>query len=315
MNETETILADELRRDVEVLATEIGERNVWLPERLARSADWVEAQLQSCGLNTQRQGYTAEGCEVFNIEAEVRGTDRPGEILIIGAHYDSRCAMKRLHGRDRLPDDPGTPGANDNASGVATVLALARRLADTPQPCTLRFVGFVNEEPPFFRTDLMGSRVYARRCRERGEKIIGMLTPETLGYYTDEPRTQRLRAAFKRPLNSAGNFVAFICNLGSRPLLRRTMRHFRAHTDFPATSVALPSVTRQVSWSDDWAFWREGYRALTITDTAFLRYPFYHTTEDTPDKLDYARFARVVAALQPTIEDLCADEALCRGIK
>jgi Zn-dependent M28 family amino/carboxypeptidase len=310
VSEDANSLIAELRRDVEYLAGEIGERNIWRPRHLLRAAEWCETELRKAGLKTRRQGYTADGCDVFNVETEVLGSERPGDILIVGAHYDSRCAMARIHGRRRLQSQPGTPGANDNASGVAAMLALARHLAPTPQPCTLRFAAFVNEEPPFFRTALMGSRVYARRCRERGEHVIGMLTPETLGCYCGEQGTQRLHAAFGRPFNSAGDFVAMLCNLGSRHLLRRTLGAFRRHSGFPVIGLALPCIVPRAAWSDDWAFWQEGYAALTITDTAFLRDPHYHTPDDTPDKLDYTSFAQVVAALRPVVEDLCADGSL-----
>ena len=307
MRRSEMTVAEELRHDVEVLAGEIGERNVWLPGRLESAAAWIEFSLCGCGLKVDRQGFEAEGQRVFNIEAELRGDERPDEVLILGAHYDSRCGMKSRHSRRRIPGKPGTPGADDNASGVAAILALARRFAQKPQPCTLRFVAFVNEEAPFFQTELMGSRVYAKRCRQRKEHIIGMLTPETLGYYTDARGSQRYPLLFGRVLSSRANFVAFLGNLGSVGLVRRTAQLFRRHSEVPAVGVAFPRILPRVGWSDDWSFWKEGYRALTITDTAYFRYEHYHAAEDTPEKLDYPRFAAVVEGLPAVVEDLCGD--------
>jgi len=162
-------LADELRRDIQQLAVDIGERNVRnRPRQLAHAADYVETQFSEVGYETKRQEYEVSNVKCHNLEAEVLGTTCPEEILIVGAHYDTVV---------------GTAGANDNTSGVAATLALARRFAHRKPDRTLRFVAFVNEEKPYAHTEQMGSRVYARRCRERGEQVVGMLSLETIGYY------------------------------------------------------------------------------------------------------------------------------------
>lgn len=304
-------LADELRRDVVRLAGEIGERNVWLPGKLAAAADYIDAQLQAAGYETERQLFEAEGLKVCNIVATCLGTERPERVLVVGAHYDSRCGIKHRHGRRRVPGMPGTPGANDNASGIAAMLALARRFAQEPAPITVRFVAFVNEEPPFFCTPLMGSRVYARACRERGDDVIGMLSLDTLGCYSDEPGSQSWSLLLGRPLWTRANFVAFMSNWGSASFARRTAEAFRARSDVRAVSVCVPRVVPRVAWSDDSAFWEEGYPALTVTDTAYLRSPNYHTVNDTPDTLNYPAMARVVDALGLVVRDL-AGSALSR---
>lgn len=298
-------LSDRLCKDVVQLAGVIGERNVWVPDKLDAARQFIESELGANGYAVARQGYSCEGREVYNLEAELPGTDRPDEVLIVGAHYDSRCGMTSTRGGKRVDGEPGTPGANDNASGIASVLALARAFANRPQPRTLRFVAFVNEEPPFFQTPLMGSWVYARRCRQRQEKLLGLITPETLGCYLDADNSQRYPFPYSMlGYPSVGNFIAFLSNRKSRPLLNRVHESFQRHTDFPCQAVAIPTLFRRIGWSDDWSFWQEGYHALAVTDTAYLRYPYYHTVEDTPEKLNYEQFAVVVDALGRVVEDL-----------
>ena len=156
----------------------------------------------------------------------------------------------------------------------------------------------MNEEPPFFKTDEMGSRVYARRSKERGENIVAMFSLETIGYYSDRPRSQR----YPFPLNlfypKRGDFIAFVANLASRALLHETISAFRASARFPSEGVAAPAFVPGIDWSDQWSFWRHGIPALMITDTAPYRYPHYHLRSDTPDKVDYERLAVVVAGLE-----------------
>ncbi|MGH7605994.1 MAG: M20/M25/M40 family metallo-hydrolase, partial [Gemmatimonadales bacterium] len=189
------------------------------------------------------------------------------------------------------------PGADDNASGVAGVLELARRFAATPQPRTVRFVFFPNEEPPSFASDDMGSRHYAAAARARGDRIVAMLSIESIGYYDTEEGSQR----YPFPLNLAypdvGDFIGFVSNLQSRGVLRRAIAAFRAHATIPTQGAAAPAWLAGVWWSDHWSFWREDYRAIMISDTAPYRNPFYHTPGDTLGTLDYGRMARVVDGL------------------
>jgi Zn-dependent M28 family amino/carboxypeptidase len=201
---------------------------------------------------------------------------------VIGAHYDSVA---------------GTAGANDNASGVAALLELGRLLKKTKPERTVRLVAFVNEEPPWFQTEEMGSLVYARRAKKRGERIVAMLALETIGCYSDLPKSQHYPAPFNMFYPDTGNFIAFVGNLRSRSLLRRAIGTFRATTPFPSEGVAAPESISGIGWSDHWSFWQEGYPALMVTDTAPFRYLHYHESEDTPEKLDYERMARVVTGL------------------
>lgn len=282
-------LQDALRRDVEHLAGEIGERNLTRYEGLRAAAAFLEASLASAGYAVGRQTYDVDGKACHNLEVERAGRDRPQDIVIIGAHYDSV---------------EGSPGANDNASGVAGVLALARAFAGARPSRTLRFVAFVNEEPPIFQTEAMGSVRYARRCRERGERVTAMLSLETVGYYSDAPGSQVYPFPFQFFYPSTGNFIGFVGNVASRRLVREVVGSFRRHAAFPSEGVATLASIPGVGWSDQWAFWQEGYPAVMVTDTAPFRYPYYHSPQDTPDRVRYDRLARVVIGLERVIAEL-----------
>jgi Zn-dependent M28 family amino/carboxypeptidase len=299
-------LAEDLSKTVHHLACEIGERNVWLPDKLDRAAQFIEATLQSAGYSVRHQNYEAEGKTVSNLEVELLGTQQPDKILVIGAHYDSRCAMDSPKGRTPHPGAAGTPGANDNATGVAGLLALALAFADQPQPRTIRFVAFVNEEPPFFQTPLMGSSKYAQSCLQRGDDILGAVVLDTIGYYSEEPNSQKYPFPFGMIYPSTANFIAFLSNRRSKRFLQKGAGAFRGRTAFPFVSASLPAVIPRIGWSDDWSFWRVGYPAFTVTDTAFLRYRWYHTPEDTPEKLSFEKMAQVIQGLEGALEILSA---------
>jgi hypothetical protein len=267
LSEDEVQVRDRLEKHVSMLAGEIGERNIRHPQGLEASLDYIEKILGDLGYQVEMQEFKVEGKTVANLEAERIGTSLAGEIVVVGAHYDSVF---------------GTPGANDNASGVAGLLEIARLLATEELPRTVRFVAFVNEEPPFFMTGDMGSRVYASRSRRRGEDIVAMLSIETIGYYSEDAGSQHYPFPFSYFYPSTANFIGFIGNFSSRRLVRRAIGTFREHTRFPS----------------------EGYPAIMVTDTALFRYDYYHTPQDTPDKLDYARTARVVSGLTRVVADL-----------
>lgn len=279
-------LRDALRRDVEKLAGEIGERNVWQYRNLAAAADFLEVSLAESFDDIRRHSYEVSGLTCRNIEVEIRGSDRADEIVIIGAHYDSVG---------------GSPGANDNATGAAAVLALARLLAGRRTSRTVRFVEFVNEEPPYFQSSKMGSVVYARGCRKRGEKIVAMLSLETIGYYSEEKGSQHYPFPFGLFYPSTGDFIAFVGNTASARLVCDVVASFRHHAQYPSEGGALPGFIPGIGFSDQWAFWQEGYPAVMVTDTALFRYPYYHTPGDTPDKVRYDPLARVVAGLAKVI--------------
>jgi len=288
LSSAEIELRGELIADVQMLAGQIGERNMARYPQLNAAADFIETSFSRVGLQPRRDSYDFQGRACHNIEAEIRGP-RP-EILLIGAHYDSVF---------------GSPGANDNGSGVAAMLALARQFAGKPAQHTLRFVAFVNEEPPYFLTGQMGSSVYAGRCKAHGDRISAMISLETIGYFSDAPHSQTYPAPGLGVFYpSVGNFIGFVSNVPSRNLLRRVIGLFRKHAKIPSEGAALPAFIPGVSWSDQWSFWQHGYLGIMITDTAPFRYPHYHSATDTPDKLDYDRFALVVSGMEKVIEEL-----------
>lgn len=282
------MLRERLEGHVRVLAEEIGERNHLFPEALAEAAAYVQGELEDAGYRVRLQSYEAYGQEFWNVEAAREGAERPQEIFVVGAHYDSV---------------PGSPGANDNGSGIAALLELARILGDRTPARTLRFVAFTNEEPPHFQTPAMGSRVYARRAAEGEEEIVGMISLETIGYYRDEPGTQHYPFPFGLFYPDEGDFIAFVGDLRSRSLVRGAVGTFRSETAFPAYGVAAPRWIPGIGWSDHDSFWRHGYRALMITDTAPFRYPHYHTEDDRPPHLDYGRMARVVDGVRAVVKE------------
>jgi len=265
------------------------EHNVWHWSALEEAAQYIERAFAGTGYVVAAQRFETAMGEVRNIEVEILGDTRADEIVLVGAHYDSVL---------------GATGANDNGSGVAAVLELARLLKGTQPARTLRFVMFVNEEPPFFKGDQMGSRVYARRSKERGENIIAMFSLETIGYYSDSPGSQRYPFPLGFFYPSTGNYIAFVSNLSSRALLHKVIASFRRHAQFPSEAAAAPAFIAGVDWSDHWSFWYEGYAALMVTDTAPYRYAHYHTAQDTADKVDYDRLARVVTGLHHMLREL-----------
>ena len=288
--EQERISAN-LEKHVRALAQDIGVRSDEAYPNVERAATYIEGALTALGYHVVSQPFSADGRTYRNLEATLAGTARAHEVVVLGAHYDTA---------------EGAPGADDNASGVAGVLELARLFAGGPPARTIRFVFFPNEEPPSFATGDMGSRHYARAARERNDRIVAMLSIESIGYYDPAKGSQR----YPFPLNFAypdvGDFIGFVSNLKSRALLHRAIAAFRSHATFPTQGVAAPAWVPGIWWSDHWSFWREGYPAIMISDTAPYRNPFYHTAMDTPDTLDYGRTARVVEGLAHVVRALAS---------
>ena len=278
-----------LKQHISMLSEKIGERNIWKYTNLKASASYIEKGMTELGYEVKKQEYEVKDVHVENLEWELTGEHHPEEIILVGAHYDSVL---------------GSPGANDNASGVAAILEIARLLKTETLSRTIRFVAFVNEEPPFFQTDKMGSRVYASRSRQRGEKIVAMFSLETIGYYSHEKGSQKYPFPFSFFYPDTGNFIGFVGNVSSRPLVREAIEIFRSSTAFPSEGIAVPSWIMRIDWSDNWSFCKEGYHAIMITDTALFRYQYYHSYQDVPDKIDYDHMARVVVGMSKIIREL-----------
>jgi Zn-dependent M28 family amino/carboxypeptidase len=278
-----------LRQDVEMLATTIGPRYVSRPRSLRAAAGYLEKRLREAGYAPTRQGFDVNGVLCENVVAELPGTARPDEIVVVGGHYDTVQFC---------------PGANDNTSGTAATLALAEQFAGRPQPRTMRFVLFVNEEPPYYHTEEMGSLVYARSCQERGDDIKAMISLETIGCYFDKPDTQSYPLLVGLAYPSTGNFIAFVGNLRSRRLVHDTIGTFRENAMLPSEGGAIPGWITGIGWSDHWSFWQAGYPAVMVTDTAPFRYKHYHKPTDTAEKLDYDRMAILVEGMIAVLEKL-----------
>jgi Zn-dependent M28 family amino/carboxypeptidase len=285
----ETQIKANLNRHISYLAGEIGERNIIAYESLQKTEQYTKDNLTKSGYEVKSQEYVVQMRKVHNLIAEIPGSARANEIVLIGAHYDTVYDC---------------PGADDNTSGVAALLELARLLKDSHPARTVRFVAFVNEEPPWFQTEDMGSLVYAEQAHKLKENIVAAVSLETIGMYSDVEGSQQYPPGFKSLYPSKGNFIAFVGDLGSRGLVRDAVRSFRVSTQFPSEGSAAPAAIPGVGWSDQWSFWQEGYQAIMVTDTAPFRNRNYHEPTDKPDTLDYERMSRVVHGLVAVVTDL-----------
>ena len=277
-------LAQRLRAHVTAIAST--PHNLGHPEALETAALYLEGELTGMGYAVARQPF--DDGHTRNLEIVIEPANPQAPALVIGAHYDSAFAA---------------PGANDNGSGTAALIELARSLADLRGKAAvrIRLVLFANEEPPFFQTDRMGSLVYARRLKATGEPVSGMISLETIGWFSDKPGSQHYPFPLSLLYPNTGNFVAFVGTTSSRSWVRRVTGAFREAAPFPSVGGSAPAFVQGIDWSDPWAFEQVGIPALMITDTAPFRYPHYHSTRDTLDKVDYERLARVVTGLETMI--------------
>lgn len=286
----ERTLAQSLEAHVKAIASE--PHNTWYPKALAASSQYIKTHLEGLGLKVVPQPYESAGVTVENIEVSI--AQPPGDeqkpLLIVGAHYESAYFA---------------PGANDNATGTAAILELARLLKGIPaNDVELRLVLFVNEEPPHFKTSSMGSKVYVEKLKAAGADVRGMISLECLGAFADEPGSQRYPSPFEKVFPTTGNFVSFVGPMNARPLRHEVMASFRKHTSFPSIGGVAPRYIPGIDWSDHASFDDEGRPAMMIPDTAVYRYPHYHKETDTPDKIDYEKLARLTTGIERVIRDL-----------
>ncbi len=279
---------ERLKADVYALAHEIGERHHRRTDTLEQSADYIENSFRDMTYNPVSEVYGKESFR--NIVVNLYGGEARQEIIVVGAHYDSVLL---------------SPGADDNASGVAAMLEIARNFKDKNTRRTVRFVAFANEEWPFFAREDMGSLVHAENASDRQEKIVAMLSLEMLGFYSSDRNSQR----YPRPLNyfypETADFVAFVSNISSRQLLQQSIQEFRASKNFPSEGLIAPRfLVPDIRRSDNSSFWAKGYPAIMVTDTSNYRNPNYHRQQDTFDTLNYDAMTRVVRGLTASIESL-----------
>jgi hypothetical protein len=277
-------LAARLRATVTHLAADIGERNISKSWNLASATDDLARTLEKMGYEVRRQGIVVGDDVVQNLDVRAGGGEKGAESLVVAAHFDTVV---------------GSPGADDDASGTAAVVELARLFRDRKTSRTIRFALLANGEAPYFGTEQMGSLVYAKQLIRENSGVVGMMSIDGIGVYASIPSAQKVEAAFP----DTPDFIAVLGNESSRAFFDKVARSMKNAT-MNVVAAVLPSQSPAISESDQWAFWKLGLPAVLITDTGSQRYPHHHTKTDLPSELDFDRMARVVAALARTIEEL-----------
>jgi Zn-dependent M28 family amino/carboxypeptidase len=284
------VLIRRLHDHLTMLTRTIGERSVRRPENIERSAAYIQSQFETYGLEVRRQTYRYRNRDVSNIVAELPLSTNPAGHYVLGAHYDAVS---------------GTVGADDNASAVAVMLETARALKNRAGlesgGLHLTFVGFALEEPPAYGTPYMGSRVFAARAKKEGQIIDGMICLEMVGYTCREPGCQH----YPFPLQllgypQEGTFIGIVGNVNSRSFTRQLKTSFQRNPNLPVVTLTVPFdgwILPAVRLSDHASFWRQGYRAVMVTDSAYFRNPHYHRPSDTMETLDFGYMAELVISL------------------
>ncbi len=273
---------DPIRLEAHVRAlVACGPREMIHPEALDAAAAYIEGRFRAAGGRLGRQPYEVRGRQVANLLARFGPEPQAGGpgLLVLGAHYDT-CE--------------GLPGADDNTSGVAVLLEVARYLGDHPPAIPVELVAWTLEEPPHFRSGEMGSRVHARALKASGLPVRLVLSLEMLGTYEDAPGSQQ----FPLPgldwiYPDRGDFLALVGGWGDGWKVRQVKAQLQG--DLPIWSINAPSGIVGIDFSDHASYWKEGLPALMLTDTAFFRNPRYHTAQDRPERLDYRRMALATA--------------------
>jgi len=283
-----------LRQHVDRLAGQIGVRTLKHPGTMEATAQYIEDVWADVGWAVRREHFDAIGDPAMNLVVEKAGAKRPEEIVLLGAHYDTVST---------------TPGADDNASAVAVLLEVSRLLANHEAKRSVRYVAFACEELPYSHHDAMGSQHHARQARQIGETIVGMLCLEMVGYFTLAEGSQSVPPAIPTWLHpifpKRGDFLAAVGNLQSWNLCRKFRQGFKRGTGrLPLFPICLPEKIKDIRRSDNSSFWDQGYPALMLTDTSFLRNPNYHQPTDTPDTLDYSRMTEVTLGVAAAIRRL-----------
>lgn len=280
--------SENLEKSVKKLSEDLVPRNAEHPENLDVVASWIHNCFEPFAERVEYQPFSTGNMTVRNIRAFFG--PESSERIVIGAHYDVAGPF---------------PGADDNASGVAGLIELGRLLADEELPLSVELVSYPLEEPPFFYTKKMGSYVHAFSLKEEKVKVRAMIALEMIGYFSDEPNSQRYPLFLLRPFYpSRGNFIAVVGNLFQRSVVRTVRNSMRNASPLPVESINAPKLLPGVAFSDHLNYWKAGYQAAMITDTAFYRNPNYHTAFDLPETLDYDRMAQVVTGVLAAVKAL-----------
>ena len=287
-NPVRTVDPARLEAHVRKLAVELSPRDITHLENLDRAAVYIAGELTQAGGSVSEQGYRVENQSYRNVIARF-GPDTP-ERIVVGAHYDACGPL---------------PGADDNASGVAGLIELARLLGAHPPALRVDLIAFSTEEPPYFGTTGMGSSVHAQLLKKENVSIRAMLSLEMIGYFSDARGSQRFPAGILSAFYpSTGNFIGVVGRVSEGLLARRVKSAMTQASPLPVYSVTAPSVIPGVDFSDQRNYWHHGYSALMVTDTAFYRNLNYHTADDTAEKLDYKRMAMVVEGVYAAVAEL-----------
>lgn len=285
-----TMIKKDLLETVNFLSHDIGSRSYGETANLDRSADYIQRRFSQLGFPAKRQSFRVDGTAYHNIHAEISGIRYPDEILVIGAHYDTV---------------PGTPGADDNASGIAGLLAIAKIMSEHPPCRTVMLAAFTLEEPPFFRTRQMGSYIFAESLYQKKIRVRGMISLEMIGYFTEKKGGQHYPLPlFRWFYPETGDYIAFVGNVQSKAFTEKFKKSFKKYSSLPCESLNTVSVVPGVDFSDHRSFWKFNYPAFMITDTAFYRNPHYHGPGDTAETLDYDRMALLVIGISKSFEEL-----------
>src|SRR4029450_11864094 len=284
------ILREALREHVRRLAVEIGPRTPADPNSLVRAANYIHSVFEDAGLSVREQDYQYCDQRVTNVLATVPATTDASSYYLVGAHYDPI---------------PGPPGADDTASAVAVMLELAGRLRQPNLKAPVLFAAFTLEEPPAHWTGHQGSRVFVRSCQSKGDRVLGAIILEMVGYTAPRQHYPFLPRWPGYP--AEGNFIGIIGNSRSWRFGRATVRGFRQNRDLPVESLFLPFdgwILPETRLSDHASFWDAGLPALMITHTSFFRNPNYHRLSDTIDTLDFTFMAQLVKSLELALLEL-----------
>jgi Zn-dependent M28 family amino/carboxypeptidase len=280
-----------LRQHVRKLSVDFSGRSFDKQTPREGAARYIESEFAALGLGVQRQSFRAQGRLYRNLVVALGPDTR--DVLVIGAHYDVANGE---------PDTEDQPGADDNASGVAGLVELARLLKTQPLRQRIELVAFANEEPPFFRTPDMGSAVHARSLTAAGRRASLMLALECIGYFSDAPSSQDYPVSLLGAVYpNTGNFIALVGRMEDGAITREVKAALLSASDLPVASMNAPVFVVGVDFSDHLNYWSEGFVGMMLTDTAFYRNKAYHSADDTPERLDYGRMAKVVDGVRAVV--------------
>jgi Zn-dependent M28 family amino/carboxypeptidase len=284
-NKLDSELPARLERHVRTIVNDFAPRDHTSITQLSTASEYIRSEFAKHSRDVEFQNFSASNRDYRNVIARF-GPDTK-DIIVIGAHYDSFGKL---------------PAADDNASGVAGLIELARMIANSKLNKRVELVAYTLEEPPYFRTEFMGSAIHAKSVKTAGKQVSMMLSLECIGYFSDEPNSQKFPiSALGAIYPTTGNFIALVGHYRDGALSRRVRETMRTATSLPVHSINAPSLVTGIDFSDHLNYWNEGFVGMMVTDTAFMRNPNYHTAEDTPEKLDYKRMADVVRAVSAVV--------------